>query len=752
MAGKNSGGNRITVAGFELADVAAYGTVSVSGAGAVTVATDHVRTGTQALKCVAATAERALLATTFWVAAVTRFFFRGYLYLTAYPTAARLIWVANTVATSTRPEIRLNANGTLSLVSGTSPSSATVYGTSATAVPLSTWTRIEIAYDNTIDKCCVRIDGVTVIDWVSVVAAASIQDIAIGVLDTQAQAGAGALTLWWDDVAMDANDWCGPGEVHHVDIDAIEVSTGWSVVNAADFLAALNKSTADDTSYAQGPASTAGIRWSLAALPSGVARGIGVYTRWQRASASATQLRPIYGVNYASAFISTVANTAIAASTVWAWNRFAYNAWTGGLWSDARLRGGSFGISSASALAILVSLSSHEVDIDTSPFPDDGPSGRVYIENFEAGQLSPAQAVVGTAGISTVQKRSGSYAARINPAGATASYITLPIALSPPMETFFRAYVYVAARPASGSIRLMGISPVSAGQEISAFMTSTGAVSVSGGSASAANTIPLNTWTLVELRTARSATNGSGSDIELFVEGVSKSLGTNVSQSAAVAMNPTLGNTVGTNMTGVDIYFDDIIIDTVQSVGGDSEIILVMPDATTSNGAVTGDSHPTGGLTFHAMTDEIPHDGDTTYFGLGLTNSASIYYELGFPDSTEDDDFVAIRAIQHQWVIRSALGTMSHASAQPSYGESTVEAVQANVATGGTYTGRAAIIALQEHRGRLDVDSLNATLLRLRSADATDEPYVTQVAMLYEVEVIAVNPNSVGGNQVVIVG
>ena len=229
---------------------------------------------------------------------------------------------------------------------------------------------------------------------------------------------------------------------------------------------------------------------------------------------------------------------------------------------------------------------------------------------FETGDLSEIHSVSGTGAysIQSTIKRTGSYAARVNP--ASTAYIGLQFGglastgaattLGALATTYLTVYFRIESNPATLR-EIIHFANLSGGSNrvCEVHLTTTGTLKIQGATASS-ETAALSTgvWYRLDIKAVQSGT------CELAVDG-----GTPVTCTGrANTTNYVLIGLPGGGDTTADLLFDDIAISNTAYPGA-GQVNILKPVGTFATGSFTA----SGAATQHEAVDEVPHDSDTTY-------------------------------------------------------------------------------------------------------------------------------------------
>lgn len=158
-----------------------------------------------------------------------QWFARAYIYVASAPTAQTEILVFRTSADTNEASIRLNTDRTLELWDETGTPAQV--GSDSSAVPLNTWTRVELAYSVSYAMTVARIDGVEfAADRGGRSFSTGVSKLAFGVVTTNASAD-----IYFDDIAIN-NDgasggtdiWPGEGSIVYLRPNGNGSLTGWN--------------------------------------------------------------------------------------------------------------------------------------------------------------------------------------------------------------------------------------------------------------------------------------------------------------------------------------------------------------------------------------------------------------------------------------------------------------------------------------------------------------------------------------------
>lgn len=560
---------------------------------------------------------------------MSSFFFRGYIYISTLPASTRAIIDINGVALSTTaPGLRLRSTGVLEFHDGSS-----LIAAGSTPLVTGQWYRIEVGANTTDDVVSLKINGALEIDWTSTGNIGTFSSIGLGAIDTVAA----TFDLYWDDLAIDATDWCGPGRVVALRPNGAGTSTvaGFTAAGsspAATKYQSLNEATPDDavtyvlTSAVSGDRET----YTLDDLPADAVaiRGVKFAIRIRRDGASngiCKIMTKVWG------HIKLYAQHSSTASFVW-FEDLGNSSPTqessavGGQWTIDRVNALEIGIENLSTNKTDVSMLVCEVDYDDTPGVY-AVTDRLYASGFEAGDITADGSVTGTAALATNVARTGTYSLRVNPAGNTSSFLsTGAIAAGTNKEVFISFYLYVTARPTSTST--MQLVAVKNGGNIqgSVRMDSAGKLKLEDRSgligSLSASAIPLNTWTRIDFRLRCSVSTSSADGyLEALVNGVSvlSASTPNSDNNAWTIIN--FGTPVAPGAGGCDVNYDDCIVDSTYWVNpvDDIRVVDLLP---TAAGLLSGSGFAAVGQANQwDCLDETPTNGDTDYVTTGTSTS-----------------------------------------------------------------------------------------------------------------------------------
>lgn len=628
MAGHGTA-RRLNLTGFEGGNLAE--TSTVSGSVNTTVQNSVVRSGSWALRCNPGNAQRSAIS--FGVLTggpstnINRLFFRGYFRFASLPSSDRiLVGFNSTTVSTTAPAIRFNAaSGTLSVVSALS--GGTVYGTGSTALTTDTWYRVEFGLDNVNNKVSLRVDGNSEIDYVAVGDLPTTSGLFyVGVVD---QTG-GACDLYVDDLATDDQNWCGAGSVTRLNLSTLDANSGWTV-SSGTAVSVLNKSAVDDTTWVDSTTTNStAISLAPSGVPSGTVRGV-VWRARVRASNGANTGNVQWLTKLGAISRSTTVSGIPTAAYGWIHSSF-YDANydlgpTGGVWSRDRVLNGKFGLQNASATyGTRCSMLVVEVEVDSEGAPN---ANRVWVDNLNAGTTT-LYSTTGTVSASTAQQKSGTHSLLVTPGTSAARASASSVMASTTKEFFLRAWVYLAGVPGStANTDLLGTGTAT-GAGLWLALHQDGSLQIRDvdgllGSATAANTLPLATWTRVELqvRTASGAATTDGV-AEVRVNGATVLTTSSAKTTALTNPSIVLGTIRAPAVSGFSFHLDDVVADKHDWVG-ESSIYTLRP---TGAGSTTSANFTVSGAAskWQALTS---FDDNTSYVSCGNVNPDEESYTIG---------------------------------------------------------------------------------------------------------------------------
>lgn len=604
--------------------------------GNITVQSTVKRTGNHALRVNAQSGVRSSLTlTTGGGTGDNTIFFRGYFRLASSSIGAtpRMIWGMNSSSLSNWADLRLGTDRILRVHAG----GTTAVATGSTPLTLNTWHCLEIGLNvsgtpNLARRIAVRLNDQTEIDWVSFASSGptGVTTLSIGALDTVT----GAFEAFWDDIAVDRERWCEPGEVHGIEIAAVASdNTAWTNIGgAASKAAAL--SDASDATYLVSSGSGVGtqILFGLNPPPSALhVRGAGLWLRVQRDGAN---LGNVAG----SRRLDGQSETATGASTgaTAAWVSALHNS-HGPIGYDLdRVGEILWGFRSESTNPSRVLRAHVEIDITNDP-AQKAHSRRAFIASCDTGDTSEFTEVIGTPVASTTRVRTGTYAIRIRPAGTTSqAVVTLISADVGPLNAFYgRFYLWIEARP-NNTVELLHIGTgFNTARRCGIQMNANGQLcftdrdSLTNSPASPYSTATLRTsrWLQIEYWFQTATTSGGNDgrgmiwvDDQLVLSSNSLGIG------SLSGVNTYLGvvNNQATNTC--ELYLDDIAVDYGTRIRSTKIVDLPI----TTIGTLPGTTWGTSGGTLVTAVAETPADEDTSYIISPLSNllADSISYHL----------------------------------------------------------------------------------------------------------------------------
>lgn len=252
---------------------------------------------------------------------------------------------------------------------------------------------------------------------------------------------------------------------------------------------------------------------------------------------------------------------------------------------------------------------------------------------FETGDASELSSTNGTYSIQSTTKRTGTYAARVNPTASNAYVAFKGLASNgtPALSTnnlYCSFYFRIATLPGStgeicgfsGPSNKFRIRITSAGALQVAYLNTTPAW-VQIGSDSA--TLSTNTWYLIEFKAT--SINTSTPTLEGKIDGSVFATGTASNFSAPASADEVF---FGTGVTGgltLDFYYDDIAISD-SAYPGAGQVRRLTPNAT--------ESTYTDWTGTYTDVDDAPHDSDTTFINNAGATKHETYPITGYADVT----------------------------------------------------------------------------------------------------------------------
>lgn len=629
--------NRISIMGFEKNDF--LGTSPSSGD--ITIDAVAARSGNYGLRVNGTSG-----AVTSWQythrvsgAGIGAVFMRFYMYIVSLPSTRRYFWRdGNATASATRLELGLNPDGSIFMGAN---AGAVSYGTSASTLSPGQWYRMEVGIDWTGNFRALRINGAMDIDWIAGPSSAVNTNVFFGALDTVAA----TMEYYIDDIASDIEDWPGYGRIELIEATTLASdNANWTLAAGASKLGAITEAAADgDTSYILSPANaTDEIIFQFDTVPAAsvVPRAVQLWIYGKgNAVSSSLQLRyRLYGTN---AYVVTALGGALTfASASYSWQSQGFVNPTGtssrlsaspiaSQWKNEDADNIYVGLQNAATNQVRVSNMFIELEYDDKASAVVDPERQALLD-FELALTSEIAWIAnsltsGSAAVSTTQAKWGSSALRINPGNGAQGYLQVALNAVVGIATVNRSsgcvgfWIYVAARPTSGSIDIWGIHQnVTRGMYIK--MDSSGGIAydttVNGtGTFSAADTIPLNTWTFVQIeyRQASAATTATDAILRVWIDGTLV-IDEDALSEGAITLPLMRFGTASNASGGCDIYYDGAILDAAYSMPErDHELETLVPDAagsfTEAGFTVVGPANK------YEALDELPGaaDDDTSY-------------------------------------------------------------------------------------------------------------------------------------------
>ena len=317
----------------------------------------------------------------------------------------------------------------------------------------------------------------------------------------------------------------------------------------------------------------------------------------------------------------------------------------------------------------------------------------IWFEGFENGAASPSsvsdnyQDVNGAVSIQNTVKRSGEFALRINPSGATNDFVGFArngadgvyrgySNLFNLATLYVRFYFQYATAPASNHEPIFEPWSMVGTKKGSLRLDSTFHLrlydSADVNRSVSAGTLAANTWYCIE----QIWNTGSSALVEIYVDGVLFTTGTFDTRTSNHG-NIYIGRPSNAFGNAVDYYYDDLVLEDAVLPGPGSVIRLDC----NANTAIAGWSGGTNSSDFNEV-DEIPSDGDTTYIETSSTNASVFDLETivaaGGPASA------TVAAVRAQAVVKRTTGNASTIKARLDFSGSTVES-SGVTPTNGTY-------------------------------------------------------------------
>lgn len=588
-------------------------------------------------------------------------FMRFYMYIVSLPSTRRYFWRdGNATASAIRLELGLNPDGSIFMGAN---AGATTYGTSASTLSPGQWYRMEVGIDWTGNFRALRINGAMDIDWVSGPTTSVNTLVFFGALDTVAA----TMEYYIDDIATDQEDWPGYGRIELIEAVALASDhANWTLAAGASKLGAITESPADgDTSYILSPTNaTDEIIFQFDTVPAAsiVPRAIQLWM-YGKGNALTSSLQLRYRLYGTSAYVATAIGGALTfASASYSWQSQGFINPTG---SSSRLSASPIasqwknedadniyvGLQNSSTNQVRVSNVFMELEYDDKASAVVDPERQALLD-FELALTSEVAWISnsltsGSVAVSTNQAKWGSSSLRLNPGNGAQGYFQVALNAIVGIATVNRSagcvgfWIYVVARPTSGSIDIWGIHQ-NVARGIYLKMDSNGGIAydttVDGtGSFSAADTIPLNTWTFVQIeyRQASIATTATDAILRVWIDGTLV-----IDETALSEGNVTLPlmrfGTASNASGGCDIYYDGIIMDASYSMPErDHELQTLVPDAagtfTEAGFTVVGPASK------YEALDELPGaaDDDTSYvLSSGTATQRESYNFTTIPANT----------------------------------------------------------------------------------------------------------------------
>lgn len=671
-------------------------------------------------------------------------FYRFYMRISSAPGSDRRIFRTGNGLSSIY--VKLMSTRALRLEHGTGGT----IGTSSAILSTNTWYRVEVGADKAGNMLSLRIDGAVEVDWTAIGGGGTLttdSSFYFGAIDTVAA----TMTVHFDDICSDTEDWPGPGRIERIDPDTLASdNANWTLGAGASKLAAISESPAapdGDTSYLLQPANTTDeIIFSFEDCPTAsvVPRGV---CGWIYGKSNGVQI--INRAVNASSYV-TGATVIVSFSGSYTWQQFPVGASTigngfsnsllAGQWSNDEVSQIHVGLrASSGAGSCRISNFFLEVEYDdrAEAIVD---TSRMYVAGFEA-QVGTENlwqintSVTGSATASNVRAKHGSQSLRINPGNGANGYWAAAIyavnngGVRRGSTSF---WMYVNARQTSGIIdiwseienttKVLGVAMDSSG---GIAMFSNGA----DGSFTAANTIPTGQWVFVQIVYRRaSASAASDGMLTVWIDGVKK-LDSNTVTIASVAGNASLRyGTVRNASGGCDIHYDLIIIDGGRSLPG-SDHLLATLYPTGAGGLTEAGFTANTGTKPNAVDDTGTNDGDTTYM---LTDGTSGHNESHAMDDTPSGTQKVLGAFIFAYHKRDGASSgIINIGLINNTGAITANDYSSATSTGAAYAVVGMMVKISRRRGHWTKTLIDAAEFYYREGSA-NKSRITQAGMVVE--------------------
>lgn len=576
-----AGRSRVYINGFETGDT---GECGGSSSGTATVQSAIRRSGNYALQITPAASAAYRESTTGLALNSSTFYFRFYVYITAYVSAntgsgAGFAGSANPSDASVI-ELRMNPTGTIQLWCN-----AAGQGNTTNAIPLNTWTCIELKHVTTGGAGStgeIRINGNVEL---------TVNTLNLGTAQFDRvwfQAPFSSLfsgSIYFDDIVCDTAFYPGTDSkiIARQPISFITPTyNAWTKSSGTDIGPLWNQApfatASNATSATSGAAQTARVSlFSISQTGHGnevvdvhdeviVAKSYVVQKSGTASSASNIRRR-VNGIDTDTAITLTTSDV-----------MYFQSMWSASLLDLDRIELG---------VAHGANTNTHTVE-DVGVIVEYVPSvpaaaaqtGRVYINGFETGDFSECGGSSG--GSSTVQstrKRAGNFAMSIASGVTGYKESTTGLNLT---SCYARLCVYLTAFPASSNTELLSTASATDNTIISTFVTPSGTINVHtfGGTGTdvvlgtGTATLTLNAWNVIELYNyIAGSPNGI---VQVRVNGVVDQTYTGIKTDTRGNVDRIYFGALNISMPGTS-YFDDIVIDSLGYPGIDSKIISRAP-------------------------------------------------------------------------------------------------------------------------------------------------------------------------------
>jgi len=279
---------------------------------------------------------------------------------------------------------------------------------------------------------------------------------------------------------------------------------------------------------------------------------------------------------------------------------------------------------------------------------------------FESGDSSELNATTGTFSIQNSTVRSGEYALRCNPDTTAVGRVTIVgLTAAGQQQAYSQATVYCrfyfryATKPAANDEEIFTFFTGAGAMKLALRLDSAGKLVVYDRSntkiATGATVLSANTWYRIEITSASSATAA----YELRIDGSTELSGT-LDTIATNHGQIRLGKNSDRNGQSVDLFYDDVLIDSAAFPGAGS---VHRMDANT-DGTYTAWTSSNGVLTPNIYTEllPVPHDSDLGYI---TTSSSGAAFTAQLESATEAGISGVVKAVKSVAIVRDEGGVSS---------------------------------------------------------------------------------------------